>query len=160
MGDAASLVESLAKGGAEGAAGLITTALSVGQDIVDRILPDKEKQAEQRAAAFTQMRDIVARRESDLLAASLALNLAQAEINKVEAASTSLYKSGWRPAVGWACALGVAEVFLVWPLWAWGAQLAHWPEPPKLDIGYLFPLLTALLGLAGLRSFDKVKGNA
>ena len=41
--------------------------------------------------------------------------LAQIAVNKVEAASPSLFTSGWRPATGWVCVLGMAGNFLVIP---------------------------------------------
>ena len=83
----------------------------------------------------------------------------QVAVNKLEAKSSSLFKSGWRPGVGWVCVVGLAYNFIVHPLFSWG--LAVWAPslmpPPSLDIGALMPLLMGMLGLGGLRTFEKVK---
>jgi len=86
--------------------------------------------------------------------------LAQTEINKVEAANASVFVSGWRPAVGWCCVLGLAYSFLIQPLCTWGAAIAKFPAPPALDMSVLFQLLVGMLGLAGMRSWEKKEGVA
>ena len=78
--------------------------------------------------------------------------LAQLEINKAEASSGSVFKGGWRPAVGWVCALGFAVNFLVSPIAA-GFGVAI----PQADTSVMMPVLMGMLGLGGLRSFEKVK---
>lgn len=88
--------------------------------------------------------------------------LAQLEINKAEAASGSLFKGGWRPAVGWVCALAFAYHYLLQPLLifiliASGVDL---PELPEFEMGTLLTVLGGLLGIGGLRSYEKTKGLA
>ena len=78
--------------------------------------------------------------------------LAQLEINKAEAASGSVFKGGWRPAVGWVCALGFAVNFLVSPIAA-GFGI----DVPQADTQVMLPVLMGMLGLGGLRSYEKVK---
>ena len=78
--------------------------------------------------------------------------LAQLEINKAEASSGSVFKGGWRPAVGWVCALGFAVNFLVSPIAAgFGVDI------PQADTQVMLPVLMGMLGLGGLRSYEKVK---
>lgn len=97
-----------------------------------------------------------------------ATDLAQVEVNKIEAASSSLFVSGWRPAVGWVGVLGLVYQFLGYPLmqWAWAfGQGMDWvpkdlPAPPDLDVEQLMTLLAGLLGFGGMRSFEKSKGVA
>jgi hypothetical protein len=97
-----------------------------------------------------------------------ATDLAQVEVNKIEAASSSLFVSGWRPAVGWVGVLGLVYQFLGYPLmqWAWafgqGMDLVpkDLPAPPDLDVEQLMTLLAGLLGFGGMRSFEKSKGVA
>jgi hypothetical protein len=97
-----------------------------------------------------------------------ATDLAQVDINKIEAASTSLFVSGWRPAVGWVGVLGLAYQFLGYPLmqwcWAFGQSYDIIPKglnpPPDLDVEQLMTLLAGLLGFGGMRSFEKSKGVA
>ena len=97
-----------------------------------------------------------------------ATDLAQVDINKIEAASTSLFVSGWRPAVGWVGVAGLAYQFLGYPLmqwcWAFGQGVDIIPQglsaPPDLDVEQLMVLLSGLLGFGGMRSFEKHKGVA
>ena len=97
-----------------------------------------------------------------------ATDLAQVDINKIEAASSSLFVSGWRPAVGWVGVLGLAYQFLGYPLmqwcWAFGQGYDIIPKglnpPPDLDVEQLMTLLAGLLGFGGMRSFEKHKGVA
>jgi len=97
-----------------------------------------------------------------------ATDLAQVDINKIEAASTSLFVSGWRPAVGWVGVAGLTYQFLGYPLmqwvWAFGQGVDIIPKglaaPPDLQIEHLMTLLAGLLGFGGMRSFEKSKGIA
>ena len=89
----------------------------------------------------------------------------QIDTNKVEAAHPSVWVSGWRPGVGWVGVAGLAYQFLLYPLlvWAWtlgqswGYIAQSMQPPPLLDTDALIVLLSAVLGVAGLRSYDKVK---
>ena len=94
--------------------------------------------------------------------ADAAQNLAQVETNKTEAAHRSVWVSGWRPAVGWCCALGVFWMFIGGPAAQWIAVANDYPVEnlPVFPTDALFELLFALLGMAGLRSFEKMKGIA
>ena len=99
--------------------------------------------------------------EKTELAASLAQVQGQLAINEKEAESTNWFIAGWRPAVGWVCVLGlfyayVAEPFLKFGLTLYRADLVA--KLPTLDTGTLISgLLIPLLGLAGLRTFEKLK---
>ncbi|MDP2751756.1 MAG: holin family protein [Rhodocyclaceae bacterium] len=92
----------------------------------------------------------------------------QQEINRVEAASSRLFVAGWRPAVGWVCVAALAYQFLLYPLliWSWALMQAQgWipmglAPPPMLETDSLYVVLFGLLGIGGLRSFEKVKGVA
>lgn len=97
-----------------------------------------------------------------------ATDLAQIEVNKVEAASSSVFVAGWRPAIGWIGAAAMAYQFLVYPLalWAWTyLQGIGWipkemAPPPVLPSDQLWVILSGILGIAGMRSFEKSKGVA
>ena len=92
----------------------------------------------------------------------------QLEVNKVEAAHSNIFVSGWRPAVGWVCVIALAYQFILYPLCTWGwsaAQAAGWivstlSPPPLLDVEALMVLVTGMLGIAGARTYEKVKGAA
>jgi hypothetical protein len=97
-----------------------------------------------------------------------ATDLAQVEVNKIEAASSSTFVAGWRPAVGWVGVLGLAYQFLGYPLmqwvWSFGQGMDWIPKglnpPPDLATDQLMVLLSGLLGFGGMRSFEKHKGVA
>jgi hypothetical protein len=85
----------------------------------------------------------------------------QMEINKVEAASSSIFVSGWRPAIGWICGAGFAVQFVIGPLAEWGSSLAGHPVKfPTMDTGTMMPLLLGMLGLGGLRTAEKLQDKA
>lgn len=81
----------------------------------------------------------------------------QAEINKIEAASESVLKSGWRPAVGWVCVSALAYQMVLRPLLEWAGQQWAWMPPPSLELDTLLTLLFAILGLGAYRTFEKVQ---
>lgn len=117
--------------------------------IVDKTLPDKAQ------AELAKQRI-----EFELLAAINEVNKSQAETNKVEAAHRSLWVAGWRPAIGWVAALGVFWAFIGQPLAAWAATLYGYPFAllPEFPMDQVMELTLAMLGLAGLRTFEKMKG--
>ncbi len=86
--------------------------------------------------------------------------LAQLEVNKTEAASNSLFVAGWRPAVGWICGLAFAWHFVLEPMA--GFVLAYIvdtpPTLPALDMTALMTVLMGMLGLGGLRTYEKKTG--
>jgi len=97
-----------------------------------------------------------------------ATDLAQMEVNKTEAQNQNLFVAGWRPAIGWVGALAMAYQFLLYPLlvWAWVWLQAEQivPQdikpPPMLDTEALWVILSGMLGIAGMRSFEKTRGVA
>jgi hypothetical protein len=108
--------------------------------IVNKIWPDKSEQ------------------ERAQIASAVAIVQGQLDINKVEAASSSVFVSGWRPSVGWVCSAALAYQFVLRPIIAFGfAASGHpLPELPGIDDG-LWELLFGMLGLGGMRTFEKVK---
>ncbi len=89
------------------------------------------------------------------------INKAQIEVNKIEAGSTNLFVSGWRPFVGWTCGIAlcyhfVLQPFLTFLLFSFGKPM----ELPVFDMGTLTTVLLGMLGLGGMRSFEKVKKSA
>ena len=86
---------------------------------------------------------------------------AQLEINKTEAQHNSLFVSGWRPAVGWTCCLGMAANFLIIPMTNFALALASSNiSIPLIDLETMLPVLLGMLGLGGMRSYEKSKGVA
>ena len=99
--------------------------------------------------------------EAAQLAAAVAIVQGQLDTNKAEAASPSAFTSGWRPAIGWVCAAALAFQYVGRPLLAWGGIVSghQFPPLPGIDDN-LWQLMLGMLGLGGLRSFEKVKGVA
>lgn len=117
--------------------------------LVDRI-PDPNERAKEKA-----------RLESDLLAAANAQEAQQAEINKIEAGSSSLFVAGWRPFIGWCCGFGIFWAFVGQPIAVWAISTFHLAaEVPKIETGYLMEMVLAMLGIGSLRTFEKMKGVA
>ena len=90
----------------------------------------------------------------------VALVQAQTKINEIEAASTDKFVSRWRPACGWVGFVGISYATIFHPLATWGSINFGWQPPPQLDTAILMELVTGMLGLAGLRSYDKLKGTS
>jgi len=88
------------------------------------------------------------------------LALAQIEVNKAEAASGSIFKGGWRPAVGWVCASAFAYHFVLQPILLFVVALTgtELPTLPEFDMSTLLPVLGGMLGIGGLRSYEKKQG--
>ena len=87
-------------------------------------------------------------------------HLLQAEMNKIEASHKSTFVAGWRPALGWVCAIGLGFVYIINPIIQWltctfGDKCIVGPEMP---LESMMTLVISLLGLGGLRTFEKVKG--
>lgn len=95
-------------------------------------------------------------------------DLAQMEVNKQEAAHASVFVSGWRPAIGWIGAAALAYQFLLYPLllwiWTWAQGAGYIPAslqpPPVIKADELWVILTGILGIAGMRTYEKNKGVA
>ena len=118
--------------------------------LVDRLIPDK--------AAAQRAKDEM---EAALIKASNEAALAQVEVNKVEAGHSSVFVAGWRPAIGWVCAAALAWAFIVAPVATWGMAVFGVRETlPAIGTDNLFELVLAMLGLGGLRTFEKMRGVA
>jgi hypothetical protein len=129
-------------------AALIPLLTSAFGTIIDRVVPDK-------AAADKAKQELA----SDLMRMAQESNLAQIDVNKTEAASGNLFVAGWRPGIGWVCVAALAYQFVLAPLGVWLAAIGGYdlPTPPSLD-DMLWELMFGLLGMAGLRSVEKLKG--
>lgn len=126
---------------------LIKEFLPVVDRLVD-LIPDKNAREREKAAITQKLIDIVSKESEN-----------QAEINKIEAAHTSIFVAGWRPMIGWVCAVGFAWTFVAVPVISWlSALYGVTPYLPKIDNG-LFELTMGMLGMGALRSFDKWKGT-
>lgn len=83
-------------------------------------------------------------------------NQAQTEVNKMEAAHRSIFVAGWRPFIGWICGFGVGTKFVFIPIGVWLCSLFGVEATiPNIDTSELLTLVFGMLGLGGLRTFEK-----
>jgi hypothetical protein len=128
----------------------ISAALDLGNTLITRIFPDPAQ------AANAKLELLKLQQSGDL-----ATMTAQTDINKEEAKSSSLFVSGWRPAIGWVCALALAYQYLLRPLGGTIASIAGVTIPPLPGLDdNLWQLMMGMLGMGGLRTFEKVQGVA
>jgi len=119
--------------------------LGIGGKLIDKLIPDP-------AAKDAAKLELLKLQQSGVLAAMTA----QTEINKVEAASGNLFASSWRPAIGWVCALAMFYQYLLRPFFTAFLPALNFPG---LDEN-LWQLMAGLLGLGGLRTFEKLNNVA
>ena len=88
------------------------------------------------------------------------LALAQVKVNATEAASGSLFKGGWRPCIGWICGIAFGYHFVLQPVIIFIVALVgiEIPELPEFDMSTLLTVLGGMLGIGGLRTYEKQKG--
>ena len=108
---------------------------------------------------FIQDKDLKAKLQHEMDMQLHNANLAQIDVNKAEAASGSIFKGGWRPFVGWVCGVAMLYHFLLQPIIVFTLSAAGITfDLPEFDMGSLMTILMGLLGLGGLRTFEKNKG--
>lgn len=133
---------------------MITTLIPVIGTLLDKLIPDPKTAAEAKIKAI----ELAQRGELASLDADMRLALGQIEVNKVEAGS-DLFRGGWRPFVGWVCAVGLAVQFVLSPILTWVSLLFGFGvQFPVLDMSVLLTLLFGMLGLGTLRTKEKLSG--
>ena len=82
----------------------------------------------------------------------------QGEINKIEAQHRTIFVAGWRPFIGWVCGVALAYNFVLRDLLIWFIG----PEqvPPALQMEHLMTVLIGMLGLGGMRTFEKFNNKS
>lgn len=128
----------------------VTALLDIGGKVIDRVWPDPGQAAQAKFELFKLQQS-----------GELTQIAGQLEINKAEAQNPNLFVSGWRPAIGWVCALALLYQYLAKPLCQGIAASFGHPLPPLPGLDdNLWQLLLGMLGLGGLRTFEKVQGVA
>jgi hypothetical protein len=119
-------------------------------EIIDKSVPDKDAAAKMQQDVTMKVMEI-----------QFALQNGQIEVNKVEAANQNLFVSGWRPAIGWTCALALFWQFVGYDMTVFGLSVMNSSivAPKLIASDNLFELVLAMLGLAGFRSYEKTKGT-
>ena len=126
----------------------ILSIIEIGAKLLDKVIPDKDAREKAQAELLKAAND-----------QDFQLSLAQIRVNEEEAKSENIFKSGWRPAIGWICVFGLAYNFVIYNLLLWlVATFSLNITPPALMSDILMELVFAMLGLGSLRTFEKVKG--
>ena len=125
--------------------------LSIGNKLIDHFFPD----ANQAAAAKLRLLEMQQNGDLQVMAS-------QMDINKIEAANSSLFVSGWRPFIGWVCGISLAYAAILEPVSRFIASVMFKYNGafPVIDTTLTLQILLGLLGLAGMRSWEKKEGVA
>lgn len=122
--------------------------VAIGGKLLDKIIPDKDARDKAQALLIQTAQD-----------QDFQLSLGQIEINKLEAQSDSVWKSGWRPFIGWTCGSSFFLHFFAFPiidkvLTIFGKE----PVSIPFDMNTLMTVMFSLLGLGAFRTYEKLKG--
>ena len=133
---------------------LLDGAFDFAGKIIDRLWPD----ATQREAAKIKLAELQQSGELAALAAETDLAKGQQAINVEEAKNENLFVSGWRPFIGWVCGSAYAYAFVIQPLLGFILNASGHPIIlPEVGIAELSPVLLGMLGLGGMRTFEKTR---
>lgn len=135
-----------------------------GTDIIKEFVTDKDKQIQAEYA----LKQLQLNAETILREKEYEVQKAQIEVNKEEAKSTNLFVSGWRPSIGWVCSIAFGCNFILFPLMSWILPIISvwFPEaknitpPDPFSLSEMMPVLFGILGLGGMRSYEKKGGVA
>lgn len=128
---------------------LLGPILEIGKTLLDRFGPEDKAERARVEADFLRM----------AAEGELKQVIAQLEINAREAAHPSIWVSGWRPFYGWSSGVAFIYATILQPLLTWVASVKGLPPPPSLNMDLMWVVITGMLGIGGLRSFDKAKGT-
>lgn len=126
---------------------LLIPLLAFGEKILDKFVTSPEERAKAQYELLKLQQD-----------GELKETLAQLEINAREASHASIFVAGWRPFVGWVCGFGLFYQAILHNLLVWLARANGWELPPTPDTEILIYVLGGLLGLGGLRTYEKRTG--
>lgn len=134
-----------------------TALIPIFAELLDKVLPD----AKQAADAKTKLVELAQAGELAALNADTQIALGQSATNQEDARSGSNFRGGWRPAIGWVCAVALAYQFLLRPLLPWILAVAGKTVPvlPALEMESLMALVFGILGLGTMRTVERLNGK-
>lgn len=137
---------------------LVAPILAIGQQLIDRLFPDPGQKAE----AQFKLLELAQNGELAQVGAAVQMSQAQAEVNKAEAGSGDPYTRRWRPTIGYVIGAALGFHYILNPLLLWiAALIGSDVKPPAIELDeHLWELILGMLGLAGWRTLDKVRGKA
>ena len=128
---------------------LLTSLVGPATDLLDKFIEDKDQKAKLAHELATM---------ADKHAQEIAL--AQIAVNKEEASSGSIFKGGWRPFIGWVCGIAFFYHFVLNPIILFVIAIIgiEIPTLPEFQMNTLLTVLGGMLGIGGLRTYEKQKG--
>lgn len=133
---------------------VIGSLLEIGKNIIERAWPDPSKQAEE----LRKLKEIEQRGDLAELDAYVKSLTGQLDINKAEAQHPSTFVAGWRPWIGWVGGFSLAYAGIVEPLMRFIATMCGYDGPfPEIDTTMTIQILMGMLGVAGMRTYEKLK---
>ncbi len=126
----------------------VLSILEIGAKLLDKVIPDKDAREKAQAELIKAAQD-----------QDFQLALAQIQVNQEEAKSDNIFKSGWRPSIGWTCSVAFGLHFVLFPIINFVLVALNYKEVViSFDMTTLMTVLGGLLGIGGLRTYEKVKG--
>lgn len=126
-------------------------------NVLDKLFPDPAAAGE----AKMKLMELAQNGELAKMNAEMQIATGQLEVNKVEAANSSLFVAGWRPFVGWTCGAAFAFKFIGGPMLVFIAgYLGHPITLPEMDFTEMSTILMGMLGIGAFRTVEKIKGVA
>lgn len=126
----------------------VLSILEIGAKLLDKVIPDKDAREKAQAELIKAAQD-----------QDFQLALAQIRVNEEEAKSENIFKSGWRPSIGWTCSVAFILHFVAFPIINFVIVALGYKEVViSFDMTTLMTVLGGLLGIGGLRTYEKVKG--
>lgn len=126
--------------------------------LVDKLvglIPDPAAREKAKLEALTQLQQ----QQDEMVKAFLASDQAQDAVNAEEAKSANMFIAGWRPFLGWTCGASFAWVFVVQPIALFVLNaIGHPIALPTLDLSQMSTVLMGMLGLSGMRTYEKIQG--
>ena len=120
---------------------ILSSLIEPATKLLDKVIEDKD----QKNALAHEIATMAERHAQELAKGQL-------DVNEVEAAHKSLFVAGWRPAIGWVCALGLFYNVILANI------IGIWVDVPEIDTTLLVPVMMGMLGLGAMRSYEKVQG--
>lgn len=141
----------------------LTAAFELGKAAINKIWANPED----KARALKELKDLQQKGDLEELNAHVKLMLAQIDVNKIEASNKSIFVAGWRPFIGWVGGFSLAYSGVVHPILEWvfttikalGYIPAEIQAPPYVESGVLGAIVSGMLGIGTMRSYDKKKGT-
>ena len=125
----------------------VSALIGPATSLLDKFIEDKD----QKMALAHEISTMAERHAQELAKGQL-------EVNKVEAASKSMFVAGWRPFIGWVCGIGFLSNFIIIPMANFGLALAEMSIViPMIDTTQMMPVLMGMLGLGAMRTVEKVQ---